>query len=79
MDLQDAVVLVADDVADTGLTLASVQDFCRGKVGQVRTATIYAKPRSVVTPDYVWRDTDRWIAFPWSDRPPVTGRGVVDA
>ena len=79
VDLQDADVLVADDVADTGLTLASVQDFCRGKVGQVRTVTIYAKPRSVVTPDYVWRDTDRWIAFPWSDRPPVTGRGVLDA
>ena len=76
VDLHDALVLVADDVADTGLTLASVHDFCAGKVGAVRTATIYAKPRSVVRPDYVWRDTDRWITFPWSDRPPVTGRGV---
>jgi uncharacterized protein len=79
VDLHDALVLVADDVADTGLTLASVQDFCAGKVGAMRTATIYAKPRSVVRPDYVWRDTDRWITFPWSDRPPVTGRGVHDA
>jgi hypoxanthine phosphoribosyltransferase len=79
VDLHDALVLVADDVADTGLTLASVHDFCAGKVGAVRTATIYAKPRSVVRPDYVWRDTDRWITFPWSDRPPVTGRGVPDA
>ncbi len=78
VDLHDALVLVADDVADTGLTLASVHDFCAGKVGTVRTATIYAKPRSVVRPDYVWRDTDRWITFPWSDRPPVTGRGVLD-
>jgi uncharacterized protein len=73
-----SLVLVADDVADTGLTLASVHDFCAGKVGAVRTATIYAKPRSVVRPDYVWRHTDRWITFPWSDRPPVTGRGVLD-
>ena len=56
-----------------------MHDFCAGKVGTVRTATIYAKPRSVVRPDYVWRDTDRWITFPWSDRPPVTGRGVRDA
>ena len=78
VDLHDALVLVADDVADTGLTLASVHDFCAGKVGTVRTATIYAKPRSVVRPDYVWRDTDRWITFPWSDRPPVTGQGVRD-
>ena len=53
VDLHDALVLVADDVADTGLTLASVHDFCAGKVGAVRTATIYAKPRSVVRPDYV--------------------------
>jgi hypoxanthine phosphoribosyltransferase len=79
VDLGDARVLVADDVADTGLTLPSVHDFCAGKVGTVLTATIYAKPRSVVAPDYVWRDTDRWVTFPWSDRPPVTGRGVVDA
>ncbi len=75
VDLHDASVLVADDVADTGLTLASVQDFCAGKVGSVRTAVIYAKPRSVVEPDYVWGRTDRWISFPWSDRPPVTARG----
>jgi hypothetical protein len=79
VDLHDATVLVADDVADTGLTLASVQEFCAGKVGRVRTAVIYAKPRSVVVPDYAWGHTDRWISFPWSDRPPVTGRGVVDA
>ena len=79
VDLQNALVLVADDVADTGLTLASVQEFCAGKVGEVRTATIYAKPRSVVRPDYVWRDTDRWITFPWSDRPPITGHGQRDA
>ena len=79
VDLHDAVVLVADDVADTGLTLESVQQFCTGKVGRVRTATIYAKPRSVVRPDYVWRDTDRWITFPWSDRPPVTAAGAFDA
>ncbi len=79
VDLHDASVLVADDVADTGLTLASVTDFCAGKVGSVRTAVVYAKPRSVVTPDYAWGRTDRWISFPWSDRPPVTGRGVVDA
>ena len=78
VDLHDARVLIADDVADTGLTLASVHDFVRGKVAEVRTATIYAKPRSVVRPDYVWRDTDRWITFPWSARPPLTRGAVTD-
>ncbi|GAB3450094.1 phosphoribosyltransferase [Phycicoccus ginsengisoli] len=81
VDLHDARVLIADDVADTGHTLRSVQEFCAGKVGEVRTAVIYEKPHSVVRCDYVWRRTDRWINFPWSDRPPVTqdADAVLDA
>ena len=40
---------------------------------------IYGKSRSVVTPDYVWRQTDRWIVFPWSAQPPVSGSQVGTA
>jgi hypoxanthine phosphoribosyltransferase len=69
VDLGEASVLVADDVADTGRTLALVADFCVGKVAEVRTAVLYEKPRSIVRCDYVWRRTDRWITFPWSDFP----------
>jgi uncharacterized protein len=81
VDLHDAKILIADDVADTGHTLRSVQEFCEGKVGEVRTAVIYEKPQSVVKADYVWRRTDRWINFPWSDQPPVTDapQAVLDA
>ncbi len=71
VDLQDADVLIADDVADTGHTLRSVEQFVFGKVGRVRTAVLYEKPQSLVKCDYVWRRTDRWINFPWSDQPPV--------
>ena len=35
VDLEEARVLIADDVADTGLTLMLVKDFCAGKVGEV--------------------------------------------
>ena len=73
VDLQDARMLIADDVADTGQTLALVKGFCAGQVGEVRTAVLYEKPRSIVTCDYVWRRTDRWIEFPWSAEPPVGG------
>lgn len=66
-----ARILVADDVADTGHTLAMVRDFCSDKVGEVRTAVIYEKPQSVVKCDYVWRHTDLWINFPWSKEPPL--------
>ncbi len=66
VDLHDARMLIADDVADTGQTLALVKSFCAGQVGEVRTAVLYEKPRSIVTCDYVWRRTDLWIDFPWS-------------
>ena len=74
VDLQDARILIADDVADTGHTLESVQEFCAGKVGEVRIAVLYEKPHTVVPCDYVWRRTDRWIEFPWSTPEPVVVR-----
>ena len=64
--------LVVDDVADTGETLSLVRNLVAEHCEQARTAVLYAKPRSVVDPDYVWRRTDRWITFPWSAQPPVT-------
>src|SRR6266478_3614299 len=51
-------VLIADDVADTGATLALVKGFCEGKVAEVRCAVLYEKPRSTVKCEYVWRRTD---------------------
>ena len=74
VDLQDARILIADDVADTGHTLESVQEFCAGKVGEVRIAVLYEKPHTVVPCDYVWRRTDRWIDFPWSVQEPMVVR-----
>ena len=73
VNLSGYSVLIADDVADTGRTLELVHDFCRGHVAEARTAVIYEKPQSVIKPDYAWRRTDRWIDFPWSVLPPVTG------
>jgi hypoxanthine phosphoribosyltransferase len=78
VDLGEARVLIADDVADTGMTLALVQDFCAGKVAEVRAAVLYEKPRSMVKCEYVWRRTDRWIDFPWSVEPPVGAERVAD-
>jgi uncharacterized protein len=71
VDLDEARVLIVDDVADTGRTLALVKDFCAGRVGEVRAAVLYEKPRSEVRCEYVWRRTDRWIDFPWSAQGPV--------
>jgi hypoxanthine phosphoribosyltransferase len=76
VDLEEARVLIADDVADTGQTLLLVKDFCAGKVGEVRCAVLYEKPRSLVSCEYVWRRTDRWIDFPWSADEPVGALGL---
>ena len=74
VDLGHARILIADDVADTGHTLRSVHEFCEGQVAEVRSAVLYEKPHSVVHCDYVWRRTDLWINFPWSDKDPVIAR-----
>ncbi|MCX6531457.1 MAG: phosphoribosyltransferase, partial [Actinobacteria bacterium] len=34
----------------------------------------YEKPASIVKCEYVWKMTDQWINFPWSDQEPVAKR-----
>lgn len=72
-ELPGSKVLVVDDVADSGRTLALVMDMLAGQGVEARSAVLYTKPRSIVRPDYSWKDTDRWITFPWSAEPPVEG------
>ncbi len=79
VDIRGARVLVADDVADTGETLNLVLRHCGAEVSEIRSVVLYEKPRSVVRCDYVWKHTDRWIDFPWSSLPPVTGVASSDA
>lgn len=71
VDVHDAKVLVADDVADTGHTLRAVYDFVQDQVAEVRSAVLYEKSQSTIKCEYVWARTDRWIDFPWSSQPPV--------
>jgi uncharacterized protein len=81
VDLSGAKVLIADDVADTGHTLKLVKEFCTEHVSDVRCAVVYEKSHSLIKSDYVWRRTDLWINFPWSDKPPIVQRAsqVLDA
>ena len=71
IDLENTRVLVVDDVADTGETLKLVVDLLEPAVAEVRSAVLYRKARSILTPDYCWRGTESWINFPWSTEPPV--------
>jgi hypoxanthine phosphoribosyltransferase len=71
VDLHDTRVLVADDVADTGSTLAMVTKLCGEVVADIKTAVLYQKPHSIIDCDFVWRRTSLWIDFPWSSEPPL--------
>ena len=65
-------ILILDDVADTGKTLKLVRDHLLDKgAGEVKIATIYYKPWSIITPDYYERETKRWIVFPWERKETV--------
>lgn len=70
--IRDKRLLVVDDVADSGRTLALVLELLNAQCREARSAVLYAKSASVVEPDYVWKRTDQWIVFPWSAEPPVT-------
>jgi len=65
-------VLLVDDVSQSGQTLALAVDILTGMGAEVRSVCLYTKPQTSFVPDYSWRDTDRWIVFPWSGLPPVT-------
>jgi uncharacterized protein len=59
-------VLVADDVADTGRSLKLVKEHVLQQgAEEVKTATLYYKPWSILKPDYYERETKLWIVFPW--------------
>lgn len=59
-------VLIVDEVADTGKSLKLVKEHIIGEgAAEVKVATVYYKPWSIVKPDYYEKETSRWIVFPW--------------
>src|SRR5918993_5354956 len=59
-------VLLVDDVADSGRTLALAVEMLRTRGADVRSVTVYTKPGSIATPDYSWREAPPWDDFPSS-------------
>jgi len=64
--VRDRKVLVADDVADSGRTLQVASELVKlHGAREVKTATLYFKPRSIFIPDFYAATTSKWIVFPW--------------
>ncbi|MEM2851359.1 MAG: phosphoribosyltransferase [Candidatus Bathyarchaeia archaeon] len=59
-------ILVVDDVADSGKSLKMVREtLLENGATDVKIATIYYKPWSIVKPDFYAKTTEAWIIFPW--------------
>ncbi|MBC7129742.1 phosphoribosyltransferase [Candidatus Bathyarchaeota archaeon] len=68
-DVAGKKVLIVDEVADTGKSLQVIHQHLLDRgAEEVKIATIYCKPWSLITPDYYVKMTDRWIVFPWEIR-----------
>lgn len=63
------IVLVADDVADTGESLILAQRHLIDQGARaMKVATIHYKPWSKFRPDFYFLETDDWIMYPWEIR-----------
>jgi len=59
-------VLLVDDIADSGASLKlAVSHLQTQGAAEVKTATLYFKPKSVVKPDFYEKQTRCWVIFPW--------------
>ncbi len=65
-DISGKRALVIDDVADSGRTLQITIELLQlYGPKEIKTASIYVKPTTVIVPDFYVEETDAWIIFPW--------------
>ncbi len=66
IDIEDKEVLLVDDIADTGESLAATVEHLREKkVKSIFVVTLLKKPISKFTPDLFAKETPDWVIFPW--------------
>lgn len=65
VDISGKIILLVDDIADSGHSLKLVKEHLVGRgAADVKICTLYHKPWSVVVPDFKARTTDAWVCFP---------------
>lgn len=59
-------VLIVDDIADTGRSLAVAKDHVkRAGAYEVKIAVLHSKPKSMIKPDFYIENANAWIIYPW--------------
>lgn len=65
-DVSNKKVLIVDDVADSGKSLAVAIDHIKKmNPKKIQTATLFYKDHSIIEPDYYVRETKAWVVYPW--------------
>jgi len=64
--VEGKIVLLVDDVADTGESLRAAYECLKAKgARQVETAVLHVKPWRKFHPSFFVRETDAWVVYPW--------------
>jgi hypoxanthine phosphoribosyltransferase len=65
-EIANEKILLVDDVADTGRSLAFAQEYLQKKSpADIKIATIHYKPKSIIKPDFFLEETSHWLVYPW--------------
>jgi len=61
--------LLVDDIADSGESLKLAQMHLQEQgTKEIKTATLFKKPFSKITPDFYEKQTSHWVVFPWDTK-----------
>jgi hypoxanthine phosphoribosyltransferase len=61
--------LIVDDIADSGESLKLAQTHLQELFAkEIKTATLFKKPFSAITPDFYEKQTSNWVVFPWDTK-----------
>ncbi len=65
----NGVVLLVDDIADSGTSLKIAFNYLSNYKGikRAKTASLFNKPSSSFIPDYFIKETSDWIVFPYEE------------
>jgi xanthine phosphoribosyltransferase len=62
-------IVLVDDISDSGETLKEIIDILKIEYPkiEIKVATVFYKPTSLVIPDFKVRIADKWIVFFWEN------------
>jgi hypoxanthine phosphoribosyltransferase len=65
LPLCDKRILLVDDITDSGKSLQLAKTELEKTADKIYTLTLYHKPWSCLTPDFYFKETTKWVIFPW--------------